>query len=80
MVGDRLYTDIALGRLHGVTAILVLTGETQQTDVDAAQPAQRPVVEEEKLLTVAFRIHVTKAQLDGLGSYMKANCIKPERI
>ena len=40
--GDRLYTDIALGRLHGVTAILVLTGETQQADVDAAQPAQRP--------------------------------------
>ena len=40
--GDRLYTDIALGRLHGVTAIVVLTGETQQADVDAATPAQRP--------------------------------------
>lgn len=44
-----------------------------------AEPAQRPVAEE-KLLTVAFRIHVTKAQLDGLGAYMKANGIKPERV
>lgn len=40
--GDRLYTDIALGKKHGVTAILVLTGETQQSDVDAAQPGERP--------------------------------------
>lgn len=43
------------------------------------QAAQCPVVEE-KILTVAFRIHVTKAQLDGLGAYMKANGIKPERV
>lgn len=43
------------------------------------QPAQRPTAEE-KLLTVAFRIHVTKAQLDGLGAYMRANGIKPERV
>ncbi len=40
--GDRLYTDIALGRLHGVTAVLVLTGETTQEDVDAAEPEKRP--------------------------------------
>ena len=40
--GDRLYTDIALGKKHGVSAILVLTGETQQSDVDAAQPCERP--------------------------------------
>ena len=40
--GDRLYTDIALGKKHGVTAILVLTGETQPADVEAAAPAQRP--------------------------------------
>lgn len=46
------------------------------------QPQQRPQVEqaEEKVLEVAFRIRVTKAQLDGLGAYMKANNIKPERI
>ena len=40
--GDRLYTDIALGKKHGVTAILVLTGETQPQDVEAAAPQQRP--------------------------------------
>ncbi len=44
------------------------------------QAAQRPVVEEEKLIEVVFRIHVTKAQLNGLGAYMKANGIKPERV
>lgn len=40
--GDRLYTDIALGKRHGVTAILVLTGETQMSDVDAATEAEKP--------------------------------------
>ena len=40
--GDRLYTDIALGKKHGVTAILVLTGETQMSDVDAATVAEKP--------------------------------------
>ncbi len=40
--GDRLYTDIALGKRHGVTAVLVLSGETKQADVDAADPADRP--------------------------------------
>lgn len=40
--GDRLYTDIALGRKHGVTAVLVLTGETKMEDVEAAEVADRP--------------------------------------
>lgn len=40
--GDRLYTDIAIGKRHGVTAILVLTGETTPTDVENAQPCDRP--------------------------------------
>lgn len=46
------------------------------------QATERPQVEQvnEKLLTVEFRIRVTKPQLDGLGAYMKANGIKPERI
>lgn len=42
-------------------------------------PVQQPVTDE-KIYTVAFRIHVTKAQLDALGAYMKANNIKPERV
>ncbi|NMA84575.1 MAG: HAD-IIA family hydrolase [Epulopiscium sp.] len=33
IVGDRLYTDIALGTKNGVTAVLVLTGETKEEDL-----------------------------------------------
>jgi HAD superfamily hydrolase (TIGR01450 family) len=40
--GDRLYTDIALGKKHGVTAVLVLSGETKEEDVDAAAVAEKP--------------------------------------
>ena len=35
MIGDRLYTDIALGRA-GLRTILVLTGETKEADLPAA--------------------------------------------
>lgn len=35
MVGDRLYTDIALGKA-GITTILVLTGETRVEDIPTA--------------------------------------------
>ena len=40
--GDRLYTDIALGKKFGVTAVLVLSGETQSSDVEAAADADKP--------------------------------------
>ncbi len=40
--GDRLYTDIAIGKRHGVTAILVLTGETTTDDVEKAEEKDRP--------------------------------------
>ncbi len=40
--GDRLYTDIALGKRHGVTSVLVLSGETKLSDVEAAKPEDRP--------------------------------------
>ena len=33
VVGDRLYTDIALGRNNGLLSVLVLTGETARSDV-----------------------------------------------
>ena len=32
MVGDRLYTDIALGKT-GITTVLVLSGETKREDL-----------------------------------------------
>lgn len=40
--GDRLYTDIALGKRGGVTSILVLTGETKLSDVKKAHRGERP--------------------------------------
>ena len=40
--GDRLYTDIALGKRFGVTAVLVLSGETKEADVEAAADADKP--------------------------------------
>jgi HAD superfamily hydrolase (TIGR01457 family) len=33
MIGDRLYTDIALGATTGIPTILVLSGETQEAEV-----------------------------------------------
>ncbi len=40
--GDRLYTDIALGRRYGVTATLVLSGETTEEQVEKAALCDRP--------------------------------------
>ena len=36
MVGDRLYTDIAMGAT-GITTILVLSGETKESDLESAK-------------------------------------------
>jgi HAD superfamily hydrolase (TIGR01450 family) len=37
MVGDRLYTDIALGRKNNMLSILVMTGETTKDMLDKAE-------------------------------------------
>jgi 4-nitrophenyl phosphatase len=36
MIGDRLYTDIALGQTSGITTCLVLSGETSIQDVKSS--------------------------------------------
>ena len=40
--GDRLYTDIALGKKNGVTSVLVLTGEATAEDVAKADTEEKP--------------------------------------
>lgn len=40
--GDRLYTDIALGKKNGITSCLVLTGETTEEKLKKAAPESRP--------------------------------------
>ena len=40
--GDRLYTDIALGKSNGITATLVLTGEATLDDVKNAPENSTP--------------------------------------
>ena len=47
--GDRLYTDIATGKKHGITSCLVLTGETKISDVDAASDEEKPDIMLESL-------------------------------
>lgn len=41
VVGDRLYTDIALGAKNGMDSVLVLSGETLESDLEGSsvQPA-----------------------------------------
>lgn len=36
MIGDRLYTDIALGATAGIPTVLVLSGETRQADISTS--------------------------------------------
>lgn len=42
MVGDRLHTDIAMGRRHGMDAALVLTGDSSRDDIASVPEAERP--------------------------------------
>lgn len=42
VIGDRLYTDIALGKRSGATAVLVLTGETQKKDLVGLTESELP--------------------------------------
>ena len=44
MVGDRLQTDIRMGVEAGMTAALVLTGETSADDVRDLAPGERPPI------------------------------------
>ena len=42
IIGDRLYTDIATGKKHGVTSVLVFTGETKKEDLINCKKEEMP--------------------------------------
>ncbi len=44
-VGDRLYTDVAMGVNHGGRGILVLTGETKRSDAEKSKIKPDAVIE-----------------------------------
>lgn len=54
MVGDRLYTDIAMGNAAGITSILVLSGETKLEDVAGAETQPDLIVEDLGEITKGF--------------------------
>ncbi len=55
--GDRLYTDIAVGKRHGILSCLVLTGETTEADVDAAEECDKPDLLFDSLAEVDELLH-----------------------
>ena len=56
MVGDRLYTDMAMARKTRAMAVLVLTGETVAADVAAAETPPDLVVRDLSELGDLFRV------------------------
>jgi HAD superfamily hydrolase (TIGR01457 family) len=58
MIGDRLYTDIALGATVGIPTILVLSGETQEVDV-ASSPYQPTYIFQHMGEIADYLAHIT---------------------
>jgi len=54
IVGDRLYTDMRMGRRAGLTTILVLSGETKREDLERARLRPDYVFESIRELTQAL--------------------------
>jgi 4-nitrophenyl phosphatase len=58
MIGDRLYTDIALGQTSGIATILVLSGETKLEDLKESP----------------FQPDYTFNNLAGVADWLERNC------
>jgi HAD superfamily hydrolase (TIGR01457 family) len=58
MIGDRLYTDIALGQASGIATVLVLSGETKIEDLKDS----------------AFQPDYTFQSLAGVADWLEDNC------
>lgn len=50
MIGDRLATDIAMGRRAGMDAALVLTGDSNRDDLAATPQEDQPTHVLERLI------------------------------
>jgi NagD protein len=55
MVGDRLYTDIRMGEVAGITSILVYSGETSPEDYEASEIEASFVFDSVKELAEALK-------------------------
>ncbi len=62
MIGDRLYTDIALGAAAGIPTILVLSGETQVEDL-ASSPYQPTYIFQNIQAVADYLIHMNSGNL-----------------
>jgi ribonucleotide monophosphatase NagD (HAD superfamily) len=58
MIGDRLYTDIALGQTSGIATVLVLSGETKLEDLKDSP----------------FQPDYTFKNLAGVADWLERNC------
>ena len=57
IIGDRLYTDVRMGRDHGLTSILVLSGETTLEMLGATGDAPDIVLPDAGALAAIFNDH-----------------------
>lgn len=55
MVGDRLYTDIAMGNSSNIISILVLSGEAQIKDLSSTSPQPDYIFDSVKQLCLALK-------------------------
>ena len=62
MVGDRLYTDIALGQAADIPAVLVLSGETRLADLSGSPFQPDDIFEHLGALAAWLAAHATAAQ------------------
>jgi NagD protein len=60
MVGDRLYTDVAMARVAGVLGVLVLTGEATASDVNSCSTPPDVVVADLRELEQLLRDAIEK--------------------
>jgi HAD superfamily hydrolase (TIGR01450 family) len=75
MVGDRLYTDMAMAHRVGAISVLVLTGETTASEAAAARPRPEIIAKNLAEFGVLIRAAREEASLSGQISSTKADSL-----